>query len=105
MIFIIYRKSITLLSCNRDICVPWPGRIGGFESVGEDGPSLTAHPPRTKSQRLQPFSVLRLGVSTRLSSLSSPSINTFNYTLLLLFKYSQKFVIYSDLFNLCEETD
>lgn len=54
--------------------VPCPGRIGGFESgVGEDGPSLTFQPPRTKSQRLQPFSALRLGVPTGLSSFSSLS--------------------------------
>lgn len=64
--------------------LPWPGRIGGFESgVGEDGPSLMFQPPRTKSQRLQPFSALRLGgLSTGLSSLSSFSIDTYNNSIL-----------------------
>lgn len=45
-----------------------------MSGVGEEGPSLVFQGPRTRPQRLQPFSTLRFGVSVGLSgSLSSVS--------------------------------
>lgn len=83
--FMIYdaRTSLQLiLCCSMYRSLPWPGRIGGLDSgVGEDGPSLTFQPLRTRSQRLQPFSA-RFGISVGLSSLSSVSIWTDLYHLI-----------------------